>query len=161
MKILAKRIKSARKLRGLSQEELADKVGVNVYSISKWETGARRPDPAHLAELSMMLNVDVDYLLGVTDIPGTSSYALTDETVIELYFEGKCNAISQRLDEYFCLKDETRALVDNLIRDLYKHEQNRENLSRQMYRAKITPTEYGKGVLTKEIDFLFCGNKDS
>lgn len=52
-----------RKKSGLSQEGLADKLGVSRQAISRWELGATMPDAANLLQLSNLFGVSVDYLL--------------------------------------------------------------------------------------------------
>lgn len=45
---IAERIKVLRKAKGLSQEELADRIGVSRQAVSKWESGHNVPDPEKL-----------------------------------------------------------------------------------------------------------------
>lgn len=52
-----------RKKNGLSQEELAEKLGVSRQSISKWESGTSLPEIDKLILLSEYFNVSVDYLV--------------------------------------------------------------------------------------------------
>ncbi len=54
----------ARKARGLSQEELAIKVGVSRQAVSKWETGDASPDLSRLLALADALEMDLDDLCG-------------------------------------------------------------------------------------------------
>ncbi|MEG2192724.1 MAG: helix-turn-helix transcriptional regulator [Oscillospiraceae bacterium] len=54
-----------RKQANLSQEELAQKLGVSRQSVSKWELGAFLPDTEKVIYLSEMFNVSTDYLLKV------------------------------------------------------------------------------------------------
>lgn len=61
--ILADKILSLRKKSGLSQEELADKMGVSRQSISKWESAASIPDINRILELAKIFSVSTDYLL--------------------------------------------------------------------------------------------------
>jgi cro/CI family transcriptional regulator len=58
------RISEERKKLGLSQEELANKVGVSQKSISKYECGTRRPSYETLTLMANLFGVTVDYLLG-------------------------------------------------------------------------------------------------
>lgn len=54
-----------RKLRtekGLSQQELADKMYVTRSTVVRWETGSRLPDAAMISRLSEVLGVDVNML---------------------------------------------------------------------------------------------------
>lgn len=60
---MAERIQSSRKTKGLSQEELADQVGVSRQAVSKWESGQSMPDLDKLVALSEFFEVTTDYLL--------------------------------------------------------------------------------------------------
>ena len=59
---IGKKIMELRKKSGLSQEELAEKVGVARQTISKWELGETSPDLKQSKELSKILNVSLDEL---------------------------------------------------------------------------------------------------
>ena len=52
-----------RKQAGLSQEQLADRLGVTRQSVSKWESGTAFPELIKLISLSELFDVSVDYLL--------------------------------------------------------------------------------------------------
>lgn len=52
-----------RRKAGLSQEQLADRLGVTRQSVSKWEGGAALPELGKLIALSEMFQVSVDYLV--------------------------------------------------------------------------------------------------
>ena len=56
-------IAKRRKAIGLTQKELADRLGVTNKAVSKWETGGGMPDISVLQELSRILEVSVDELL--------------------------------------------------------------------------------------------------
>ena len=60
---ISKLIKSKRKEKGLTQEELAIKLNVTEKAISRWETGRGTPDISLLIPLSKELNVSVSELL--------------------------------------------------------------------------------------------------
>lgn len=63
----ADNLQSIRKEKKLSQEELAEKIGVSRQAISKWEQGGSYPETEKLLILSQELNVSLDYLMfGVT-----------------------------------------------------------------------------------------------
>ena len=57
-------IRRLRRERGLTQEALAQAVGVSPQAISKWETGQSLPDITLLLPLSRVLNIGVNELLG-------------------------------------------------------------------------------------------------
>ena len=67
---LADRIQQLRKIRGISQEELADRIGVSRQAVSKWESGQTSPDLEKIVLLSDYFEVTTDYLLkGVLPTP--------------------------------------------------------------------------------------------
>lgn len=56
------RVFQARKAKGLSQEDLAEAVGVSRQAVSKWETGEAMPDMDKLIALCQALELDMEYL---------------------------------------------------------------------------------------------------
>lgn len=64
--MLNENIKSIRKSKGLSQEELAVKLNVVRQTISKWEQGLSVPDSDMLISISEVLETPVSTLLGET-----------------------------------------------------------------------------------------------
>ena len=60
---LGEKLKEARKQAGLSQEELAIKIGVSRSAIAKWESNNGLPDIDNLKIISKLLNVSIDYLV--------------------------------------------------------------------------------------------------
>lgn len=62
--MLKENIKSVRKIKGFSQEELAIKLNVVRQTVSKWEQGLSVPDSEMLIEISKILETPVSTLLG-------------------------------------------------------------------------------------------------
>ena len=62
---MADRIQSLRKTKGISQEELADQIGVSRQAVSKWESEQSNPDLEKVILLSEYFEVTTDYLLMV------------------------------------------------------------------------------------------------
>lgn len=62
--MLKENIKTIRKQRGLSQEELAIKLNVVRQTISKWENGLSVPDSEMLISMSEVLETPVSTLIG-------------------------------------------------------------------------------------------------
>lgn len=59
-----KRLKSYRKAKGLTQQVLAEKIGVSDKTVSRWESDGGYPDVPTLVPLARALGVTVDELLG-------------------------------------------------------------------------------------------------
>jgi len=64
-----------RRLKGISQEELAEHLEVSRQAISKWENGTSVPDSSKVVKLSRLFSVSTDYLLldEIEELPGTVS----------------------------------------------------------------------------------------
>ena len=69
---IGNQIKALRLARGVTQETLAEKLGVSAQAVSKWERGATAPDVQLLPSLSAYFGVTIDAL-----------FALSDETRME------------------------------------------------------------------------------
>lgn len=64
---LASKISQYRQNKGMTQEELAGRIGVTPQALSKWERGQSLPDLALFSDLCQILGCGADYLLGTTE----------------------------------------------------------------------------------------------
>ena len=70
-------IRELRKKKGLTQQQLAEKVGISNVSLSNYERGTQMPDLNTLARIAVELDVSTDILLGIsgevteTEVPKT------------------------------------------------------------------------------------------
>lgn len=76
---IGQRIAQRRKILGLSQEALGDKMGVSRQAISKWEADAALPEIDKLIALSKLFGVTVGWLLGVEEPVQQEQDPLTEE----------------------------------------------------------------------------------
>ncbi len=65
---IGENIRNFRKKNDLTQEALADRLGVTYQSISRWENGTTYPDLELLPSISEILSVTLDELLGMSQI---------------------------------------------------------------------------------------------
>lgn len=70
MVFIAKNLKRLRLEMGLTQEELAERIGVTGQAVSKWERDECYPDITLLPGLANCFDVTVDELLGMAEIKG-------------------------------------------------------------------------------------------
>ena len=63
MMTFSEKLMDLRRKAGLSQEQLADRLGVTRQSVSKWESGTAMPELVKLISLSDIFGVSVDYLV--------------------------------------------------------------------------------------------------
>lgn len=81
METFKNRIKSARVNSGMSQQDLADRLGVTKQSVSQYERGMRKPDMETLIALGDVFNLSIDYLTGKSDV---TLRFLTEEDLMKL-----------------------------------------------------------------------------
>lgn len=62
--VFCNNLREARKRMGYSQRELAEKLFISIQAVSKWERGVSLPDLEHICNLSRVLHISVDALLG-------------------------------------------------------------------------------------------------
>lgn len=78
---LQNKIYTCRKNAGLSQEALAERIGVSRQAISKWETGEATPEVAKLLSLAKTFGVTTDWML--SDDPDLPANEPETEPIIE------------------------------------------------------------------------------
>jgi transcriptional regulator with XRE-family HTH domain len=61
---IAGAINKKRREKGMTQEDLANYIGVSKASVSKWETGQSYPDITFLPQLATLFNISIDELMG-------------------------------------------------------------------------------------------------
>ena len=82
------RLNRLRREKGLSQEDLAEVVGVTRQAVQKWESGASRPDMDNLTALADYFGVTLDYLvLGREQVPAAQTQG---QTIINNYYHPDC-----------------------------------------------------------------------
>ena len=81
------RLHQLRRQRGLSQENLAEVIGVTRQAVQKWESGASRPDMDNLVALSRYFETTLDYLITGEEAPSASSaLPAQSQTIIHNYY---------------------------------------------------------------------------
>lgn len=76
---IGQRIKELRKRQNLTQEKLADLLGVSFQAVSKWENDLNAPDLSLIAPLTRLLRVTSDELLGLTEAQNDERLAFLEE----------------------------------------------------------------------------------
>ena len=84
------RLKEMREAKGLSQAELAQKIGVGISTVGMWESTNRTPGAKTLQRLISYFGCSIDYLLGRTNdvytaVPTEQNLTHDEKEVLELY----------------------------------------------------------------------------
>lgn len=111
MNALPKNLKALRDERGISQQKLADAIGMSQSSINDYENRGVEPDITTLLRMADFFETSVDYIVGHTHIrrmiDDVSEYALNDRE-------------SALVDRYRQLPASSRKVLDDLITDMLK-----------------------------------------
>lgn len=79
--MIANQIRYLREQRGLTQADLAKKLGLTRSSVNAWEMGVSVPSVQYVIELAKIFKVSTDYILGVDSSWSISLSGLSDADV--------------------------------------------------------------------------------
>ena len=89
---IARSIVKMRREKGMTQEDLANYIGVSKASVSKWETGQSYPDITFLPQLATLFNISIDELMGYEP-------QMSKEDIRKLYVKLSADFASKPFDE--------------------------------------------------------------
>ena len=92
MKTISEIIASLRKSKGMTQEALANILGVSPQTVSKWETGSTMPDILLLPMIAEVFGITIDALFGIKSIETQKQY--TKETFYEEMYLDICRGFT-------------------------------------------------------------------
>ena len=75
----SERFRSLRRDHNLTQQALADRLGTSKSSVNMYERGEREPGFKTLEAIADLFNVDMDYLLGKSDVANRSISEVSGE----------------------------------------------------------------------------------
>lgn len=96
---LGRNLAQARKDRGMTQQELAERLSVTRQTVSRWESGTALPDVETVAKLAGILQVSADTLLGTGTGSGEKEQPAAAVTRLLAGLEGAAVRIAFYEDE--------------------------------------------------------------
>lgn len=141
MSNLSTRLKELRNSAGLSQQALADYASISKSSVNMYERGDREPGLDTLEIFADYFNVDLDYLLGKSDIPRKS--LINSDSLIMTATEQNLITQYRELDPY------GKATVNAVI----ECEHNRCLQQSVIYRAAKSTDNHPAEITTTTKDF--------
>ena len=119
-------LKRLRKQKGLTQEDLAQKLGVRKTTISNYESGYSTPPFATLERLAQILDTSVDIILGKPAAVHEAKLQESEQAVIKVYYSGAKDLVSDTVSiprpllgegDFFLIQ-----LGDNALESLHLHQ---------------------------------------
>ncbi len=96
MLLLPDRIRRLREQNGMTQSDLARKVGLTRSSINGWEMGLAVPSTVNIVELVRIFHTTADFLLGLTDQEAIALAGLTESEKKVIYSMVECLRIRSK-----------------------------------------------------------------
>ena len=90
-----KRLKEGRMKKGLTQAKVAETIGVDDTTLSKYENDRSEPDNITLNKLATLYGLSLDYLQGRTDNPKPAGWTSFDEKLLKDF-----NSLNESDQEY-------------------------------------------------------------
>ena len=144
MRKVGEQISTLRKSKGITQNELGERVGVSFQAVSKWERGETLPDIAVLPDLANVLETSIDNILiggekqieykgkitvsdmksGLDSLKNMGEHLGKDNIIYRYAVNGINNAMNSDIEKAFC-DDYTfdaflaEAVIQNLIAGMY------------------------------------------
>ena len=111
---LSDNLKKIRKENNLSQEDLAEKLGVSRQSVSKWESGLAYPEMDKVLQLCKLFDLNIDELLNqnVKEVKNNKQYKLS----INKYIDDFLNYITKTINMFSSMR--FRNKIDCLLEQL-------------------------------------------
>ena len=112
---LAENLKKIRKDNNLSQEQLAEQLGVSRQSVSKWESGQAYPEMDKVLQLAKMFNLNIDDLLN-QDVREINTEKQS-KVAINKYIDDFLMFITKTIDMFMSMrfKDQCKCIFEQII----------------------------------------------
>lgn len=124
---IAEKLKMLRKKNGLSQEELAEKLGVSRQAVSKWERAEASPDTENLIMIANIYGISLDHLFGI-NAENTVTQILSENTD---HTEKKRGFVSLKKDDDFSDSMRVTYPENSLKEEIYPESMQEKDMSQQ------------------------------
>lgn len=165
---LADKLKELRKLKNVSQEKLAEYLGVSFQAISKWENGVTSPDILLLPDIARYYGITVDELLQVEQIDADKYFEEVCSKAEKLFRDGKrVEIIPLWREAYKKLPNDIR--VKEMLMSIYfdtdrvKYQNEIIELGTEIYNANFFEggNSYYQGQAIQQIACTYYANGNS
>ncbi len=140
-------IKEVRRQHDMTQDELADTLGITSQAVSRWERGISVPDIETIVKLSYLFNVTTDYLLGVDGVKTEAKIEETISSAKNLPVDEAISVLRDELNRYPC-----HMTLMNCLAWFLAHKAESIDREREKIRTLTEAEEMSEYVLAHSVD---------
>lgn len=137
---VANRLQQLRKAKGLSQEELANILGLSRQAISKWERAETSPDTDNLICLARLYNISIDKLLDTSESTEEIKERIAQERIDEIKNGREDNIPEDNDPIYEDIEQESNNDINNTYSNFFK-DNNDEIVIKKAPKIELTEEE--------------------
>lgn len=126
---LGEKLREMRRSKGLTQEQVAEMVGVSPQAVSRWENDTAYPDVVMLAGLAMLYDTTADALMGMHELRNENALKEIHTEVLELVKAKRWNAAEKVLRDSLRLYPNNEGLLMALAETLAHSEKTQEAIA--------------------------------
>ena len=157
------KLKALRKEQGISQEKLADFLGVTFQAVSKWETGSTMPDITLLPDIARFFGITVDELLCVEAIDENRLYTEFESKAEKLFRDGRYSEVLEIWREAYHLLPNDIRVKEMLMSAYYDADKVKfckeiEELGKEIFSESTDSYYRGQAIREMSVTYAACGN---
>ena len=156
---LSEKLKSLRKEKNVSQEKLAEYLGVSFQAVSKWENGNTYPDILLLSDIARFYGITIDELLQVEKIDEIRLFDEYEDKAENLYRNGELDDVLVLWKEAYKQMPNNIEVKEHLMStyfdiDKIKYQNEIIELGNEIYNMDH-PSNYYKGQVCHQLAVLY------
>lgn len=159
---LSENLKKYRILKNLTQEDIAQYLGVTPQSVSKWERGECYPDITFLPALANILETSIDLLIGMDNIRAEETLFNIHKTAVEFQQKGDYDSAEKIYRDALRIYPNKPGMILGLAGVLALQGKSEESIELIERGLPLSVNEKQKSTLRAVLCFLYlkCGNTE-
>ncbi|MBE6880240.1 MAG: helix-turn-helix domain-containing protein [Ruminococcaceae bacterium] len=162
MLYLSENLKKYRSLKNLTQEDVAEYLGITPQSVSKWERGECYPDITFLPALADIFETSIDLLIGMDTIRAEQAQHNIHKTASEFQLCGDYSSAERVYRNALLTYPKNPGMILGLAGVLALKGESKEAISLMERGLPLSTNEKQKSTIRAVLCFLYlkCGNND-
>lgn len=162
MLYLSENLKKYRILKNLTQEDIAEYLGITPQSVSKWERGESYPDITFLPALANIFETSIDLLIGMDTIRAEETRFIIHKKANEFQLCGDCDSAEKVYRDALLIYPNKPGMILGLAGVLAMQGKSSEAIDLMERGLTLSSNEKQKSTTRAALCFLYlkCGQQD-